>query len=579
MPIHNAEIADRFDTLADLLEIQGANAFRVRAYRNAARMIRGLARSLAEMAAADEDLTELPGIGKDLARKIAVLASTGRLPALEELERTVPEELSDLMRLDGLGPKRVQALYKELGIGNFEQLKKAAEQGRIRELPGFGEKTEEKIRGAIERLSDAEAVGAGAEARILWNVARQYADALIRHMEKSPGVRHVTVAGSYRRRKETVGDLDLLVTTARPETAMDRFVGFDDVSEVVSKGITRSTVRLRNGLQVDLRVLSEDSYGAALHYFTGSKAHNIRIRRRGVDRGLKINEYGVFRGDERIAGRDEREVFEAVGLPFIEPELREDRGEIEAAERHRLPKLVHLDDIRGDLHAHTVATDGRNTLQEMADAARGRGYEYLAITDHTKRVAVAHGQDEQRLAEQIDAIDRLNDRLHDIRLLKSAEVDILEDGSLDLPDRTLKRLDLTVCSIHYDTALPRKRQTERIIKAMDHPCFNILAHPSGRLIGEREPYDLDLETVMRAAAERGCFLEVNGQPSRLDLTDGDCLLAGELGVGLALSTDAHAIDHLDYMELAVGQARRGWVSAEQVINTLPLNSLLKRLRR
>ena len=577
MPIHNSEIADEFKTLADLLEIQGANAFRVRAYRNAARVIRGLSRSAAEMVEADEDLTELSGIGKDLAEKIATLVHTGKLPLLDEVEEDVPEELSDLMHVEGLGPKRVQALYKGLGVRSLRQLREAVEQDRVAGLPGFGRKTQKKIQEAVERMGAGE--GGGKAVRTAWSEAREFADSLVAHLGETKGLGHVTVAGSYRRRKETVGDLDILVTTDDPDTVMDRFTRYEEVDEVVSKGSTRSTVRLRNGLQVDLRVLSEQSYGAALHYFTGSKAHNIRIRKRGMERNLKVNEYGIFKGDERVAGRTEEEVFDSVGLPYIEPELREDRGEIEAAERGDLPKLVTLEDIRGDLHCHTDATDGRNTLKEMAEAARDRGYEYLAVTDHTKRVSMAHGLDEKRLAKAIDAVDRLNDRMDGFTVLKAAEVDILKDGSLDLPDWILKRLDLTVCSVHYDTALSRKRQTERIIKAMDDPHFKILGHPSGRLINEREPYEVDLEAVMRAAAERGCVLEVNGQPSRLDLTDSDCILARELGVRLALSTDAHATDHLAYMELAIGQARRGWVEPNQVINTRNLKGLRKVLKR
>ena len=577
MPIHNSEIAHEFNTLADLLEIQGANAFRIRAYRNAARVIQGLSRSAAEMVEADEDLTELSGIGKDLADKIATLVNTGKLPLLDEVEEEVPEELSDLMHVEGLGPKRVQALYKELGVRSLRQLREAVEQDRVAGLSGFGQKTQQKIRRAVERLDAGES--GGREVRTPWVEAREFADSLVSHLGETEGLGHITVAGSFRRCKETVGDLDILVTTDHPGTVMDRFTGYDEVDEVVSKGSTRSTVRLRNGLQVDLRVLSEQSYGAALHYFTGSKAHNIRIRKRGVERDLKVNEYGIFRGDKWVAGRTEEEVFSSVGLPYIEPELREDRGEIEAAERGELPKLVTLEDIRGDLHCHTDATDGRNSLEEMAEAARDRGYEYLAVTDHTKRVSMAHGLDEKRLAKAIDAVDRLNDSLEGLTVLKAAEVDILKDGSLDLPDRILKRLDLTVCSVHYDTGLSRKRQTERIIKAMDHPHFKILGHPSGRLINEREAYKVDLEAVMRAAAERGCVLEVNGQPSRLDLTDSDCILAGELGVRLALSSDAHATGHLAYMELAVGQARRGWVECDQVINTRKLKSLRNILNR
>jgi DNA polymerase (family 10) len=572
MAIHNSEIAGMFNRLADLLEIEEANPFRVRAYRNAARTVGGYSRNMADMVKEGKDLSELPEIGKDLASKIQTLVETGKLPLLREVEARTPAALSDLMKIEGLGPKRVKILYKELDIHSIEDLKRAARNGRIRELEGFGEKTEELIKQRIERYS-------GAEQRIKLIIAQDIATPLLEYLKNSKGVKQITIAGSYRRRKETVGDLDILVSARQDSTVMDRFVDYDEVEEVIAHGKTRSTVRLRSGMQVDLRVVPQVSYGAALHYFTGSKAHNIAVRKLGVKKGYKINEYGVFKNDTRIAGKTEEEVYKAVDLPYIEPELREDRGEIDAARAGKLPRLITINDIRGDLHAHTRASDGHSSLQEMAAAAASKGYEYLAITEHSQQVRVANGLDKKRLLQHIKAMDKLNDKLDDIRLLKSIEVDIMDDGSLDLPDSVLKQLDLRVCSIHYKFNLSRRKQTERVLRAMDNPHFNIFAHPSGRLINEREAYDIDLERIMQGARERGCFLEVNAHPDRLDLTDDACLLAREIGVKVAISTDAHSVNDLDFMRFGIGQACRGWLAADDVINTRGLKQLQTLLKR
>lgn len=572
MPLHNSEVAQAFERLADLLEIEGANPFRVRAYRNAARTVGGYSKSMADMIAQGEDLTELPEIGDDLAGKIKTLVETGKLPLLQEVEARTPAALSELMKIEGLGPKRVRKLYQELDIHSIEDLKRAARNGKIRKLEGFGEKTEEMIKQRLERYS-------GAEQRTKLLVAQEIATALTDYLKKGRGIKQITVAGSYRRGKETVGDLDILVSAKKDSGVMERFVDYDEVIEVVSQGKTRSTVRLRSGLHVDVRVVPEVSYGAALHYFTGSKAHNIAVRRLGIKQGYKINEYGVFENDERIAGRTEEEVYKSVGLPYIEPELREDRGELEAAQKDSLPKLITLKDIRGDLHVHTKASDGHNTLKQMADAAAQLGYDYLAITEHSRHVTVANGLDEKRLLQHIKAIDKLNEQLDRITLLKSIEVDIMENGSLDLPDAVLEQLDLTVCSIHYKFNLPRKKQTERILRAMDNPNFNILGHPSGRLINERDAYDIDLEAVAQGAKERGCYLELNAHPDRLDLTDDGCLLAKKMGLKVAISTDAHSTNDLDFMHFGIGQARRGWLEVDDVINTRSLTELKKLLKR
>ncbi len=570
--IHNTEIADKLDELADLLDIENANPFRIRAYRNAARVIRGHPYALAELVTQEADLTKLPHVGAALAQKIHTIVETGELPALDAARRRTPVALSTLMKVRGLGPNRVRALYHGLRIRSLPDLERAARRGRIRALPGFGAKTEAMILVQIEKLDRT-------ERRFNRLSAHEIAHPLVAYLRRIEGVKRVTVAGSYRRCAETVGDLDILATVSRGSPITERFVEYDEVVEVVSHGSTRSTIYLRSGIQVDLRVVPEVSHGAALHYFTGSKDHNIAVRTLAAKRGLKINEYGVFRKDVRIAGRTENEVFDAVGLLYIPPELRENRGEIEAAAEGRLPALIQQGDIRGDLHCHTKATDGHNSVREMARAAKKRGYEYLAITDHSSHVTIAHGLDGKRLAKHIDEIDRLNDELKGIVILKSCEVDILENGSLDLSNALLERLDLTVCAVHYQFHLSRKKQTERILKAMDNKYFNILAHPTGRLINERPPYDVDLERVMETAAEQGCFMEVNAHPHRLDLTDEACRMAKDLGVRVSIATDAHSVDGLDFMHFGVEQARRGWLGPDEVLNTRPWIALKSMLAR
>jgi len=572
MPVQNADVADIFNKVADLLDIQGANAFRIRAYRNAARTISSLPRNVADMIASDEDLTELPGIGKDLAKKIAEMVKTGSLEQLEKLQGKTPPGLGQLMKVEGLGPKRVKVLNRELGVSTPKELEEAARRGKIRGLKGFGEKTEQNI---IEGLRAFE----GRKERIKWVEAEQRARPLVDALKKGKGVKKITVAGSYRRRKDTVGDLDILVACRKGSVAMDRLVDHEDVTKVVSKGTTRATVILRSGLHVDLRVVPQVSYGAALHYFTGSKTHNIAIRKLGVKKGLKINEYGVFKGNDRIAGRTEKEVYHQVDLPYIQPELRENRGEVEAAREGRLPRLVTVEDLRGDLHVHTAATDGHASLEEMARAAKEHGYDYLAITDHSRKVTMAHGLDAGRLAQEIEKIDQLNGKLSGLVLLKGIEVDILEDGSLDLPDHILKELDIVVCAVHYHRRLSRETMTERVLRALDNPWVNILAHPTGRLINERDPYAIDLERIMEGARKRGCFLEINSHPDRLDLSDIHAKMAKDMGLKMAISTDAHSIPDLDAMRHGVAQARRGWLEPEDVINTRSLNDLKKLLKR
>lgn len=572
MPIHNSEIAGIFDHVADLLEIQDANRFRVRAYRNAANTIRDQSRSVASMLEDGDDLSELPDIGEDLAGKIAEIVQTGRLPLLDEISEEVPDAIVEATRIPGIGPKRARALFDALDISSIDDLKAAAEEGRIVDVEGFGEKTQEKIRDELER-------GDITERRIRLDVAEEFAEPLVAWIRDIDGVSKAEIAGSYRRRKETVGDLDILVAGEDGGAIIDRFVEYDEIEDVASKGKTRSTVTLRSGLQVDLRVISKASWGAALHYFTGSKAHNIAGRRRAQDRDLKLNEYGLFDGKARVAGATEEEVYEGIDLPWIDPVLRENRGEIEAAEAGELPDLVTLDDIRGDLHAHTTASDGRNSLREMAEAAKDRGYDYLAITDHSRSQTQAGGLEVDDLEAQIDEIAELNEDIDGIRLLAACEVDILEDGSLDFPDSVLKKLDLVVASVHGKFDLDEAAQTDRIIRAMDNPLVSIIGHPTGRQIGERRPYPVDMERLVEAAKDRGCVLELNANPIRLDLQDVHCRMAAEHGVRIAVSTDAHSTGGLGNMRYGVDQARRGWLSSADVVNTRRWSDLSKILKR
>jgi len=569
---HNADIARVFGEIADLLEIQQANPFRIRAYRNAARIVEALQLDLVACLAAGGELPKLPGIGADLDAKIREIAATGTCALFEKLNRQLPSGITDLLHVPGLGPKRVQRLYQDLDVQTPEQLYRAARDGRLRALPGFGEKSELNILQGVEAHLKR-------PGRYKLAIAAQYAHAYADYLSRSAGVGRVVLAGSFRRMRETVGDIDILVTAAAPAQVMQRFLAYAEVRQVLSRGETRSSVVLHAGIQVDVRVVAEECYGAALHYFTGSKSHNIAVRKLGQERGLKINEYGVFRGNKRIAGETEESVYAAVGLPYIPPELREDRGEIEAARAGELPRLVELDDLRGDLHVHTKASDGHGSMRDMALAASARGLRYLAITEHSRRLRLAHGLDPRRLELQIDEIDRLNAELTGIRVLKGIEVDILADGTLDLPDSVLAHLDLVVGAVHSDFQLSRERQTERILKAFEHPHFHILAHPTGRLIERREPYDVDMLRIIRKAKERGRFLELNAHPERLDLLDTHCRMAKDEGVLVCISSDAHSALDFEHLRYGIGQARRGWLEKADVLNTRPLAELQRLLRR
>lgn len=572
MAVHNEDVAAAFDEIADLLDIEGENPFRIRAYRRAAQVVRTLPRDLGELAG-EKELDALPGIGADLAGKIAELCRTGHLRALETLRRRVPPGLRALLSLPGLGPVRVRALKSRLGIRGIEDLERALSAGRLTRLKGFGPGIESRLRSAL-----ADKAAAGAQ-RMPWPVAAEYAEPLKAYLQSLPGVARAEIAGSYRRGRDTVGDLDLLVSSARGGGPIRALRRYEDLRELTAAGTTKASGVLRNGLQFDVRVVPRRSFGTALHYFTGSRDHNIHIRRRAQERGYKLNEYGLFRGKARIAGATEEGLFAALDLPWIPPELREDRGEIEAAERSALPALIERRDLQGDLHAHTDASDGREPLQKLVAAARARRLRYLAITDHSKYLGVVGGLDAAHLARQIDTIDALNERLSDLVLLKGAEVDILEDGKLALPDSILRRLDLVVVSVHSQFGLSEAKQTARVLRALERPCVSILAHPTGRLLGERPPYAIDFERLLRALLERPCYLEINGQPKRLDPDDVHVKAARDAGVLLSIDSDAHSGAQLAYLDNGIRQARRGWVSRNDVLNARPLNEVRSLLRK
>ena len=570
MPVHNSDISEILREMADLLEIEGADEFRVRSYRQAARSVENLTENLADKVAEGEDLTKISDVGESIAGKIEEIVKTGSLKQLEEVKQRVPEELADILNLEGVGPKRAKEIYDELGIDSIEDLETAADNNKIRELEGFGEKTEEKIEDEIDRQNNR-------ESRTLLARAEEYAEPLLSYLLECEAADTVEIAGSYRRHKETVGDLDILATGDDVEAIADHFVNYEDVEEVIKKGEKRTSVHLKSGLQVDLAVLPKESFGAALIYFTGSKEHGIHLRERAQKNDLKVNEYGIFREgeDEPIAGETEEEMYEALDLKWVPPEMRENRGEIELAEERDLPDLIQLEDIKGDIHMHTNYTDGVASIKEMAKAATEHGYEYIAITDHSKRVNVAGGLNADELAEQLKEIDKVNDEIDDIRILKGIEVDILEDGSLDLPDDILSKLDIRICSVHYHMDMDSEKQTERILKAMENPWMDILAHPTGRLLQKRDGMNLDMEAIMDKAVEKNIIMEINANPERLDLDDRHSKMAMEKRLLISVSTDAHSIGDLQNMKYGIFQARRGWLEPQNVVNTLGADDLLK----
>jgi len=570
-PLHNEEIAAVFEEMADLLSIQAENAFRVRAYRRAAQVLRSLPQELAQMGGV-EAFDALPGIGADLAAKIEELLRTGQLAALERLRKQVPKGVRELLSVPGLGPVRVRALFSGLKVRGIEDLRRAIQADRLRQLRGFGPRLQQRLAQAVAARQEI------APARMPYVEATPFAAALKPYLQSLPGVLRVEIAGSYRRGRDTVGDLDVLVCaepSSRPITALKQY---GELHTLTASGSTKASGLLRNGLQIDVRVLPPQSFGAALHYFTGSREHSIHLRRRAQELGFKLNEYGLFHGSRRVAGATEEELFAALGLTYIPPELREDRGEIEAAQQHRLPQLIELDQLQGDLHLHTEASDGNASIEQMLAAARALGLHYAAITDHAQYLGVTHGLDAARLARQIDAIDRLNATLPDFTLLKGAEVDILEDGRLALEDAILKRLDVVVIAVHSRFDLSREQQTTRLLRALERPAISILAHPFGRLLGKRPAYELDFERVLSGVQQRGCFLELNAQPLRLDLDDVHARAARDRGILLSIASDAHSCDQLNFLAHGIRQARRAWLTAKDVLNARPVQEVRELLR-
>ncbi len=570
--MQNVAVARHFADLADLIEIQGANPFRIRAYRNAARTIENLTEAVADIAAdADRKLDDLPGIGKDLAEKIVTIIDTGRLPQLDELRETIPPGVPDMLRLPGIGPKKVAVLFRELSITSLDQLKQAAQNGQVAPLKGFGKKTQQIILDEIPRVAEA-------GKRFYLADAKTDADAIAADLLQLDSVTQASVSGSCRRRQETVGDLDLLVTSTDSAAAMDRLAAHPSVENVLARGETKQRVRLNSGIELDLRVVPEDSYGAAMQYFTGSKEHNIMIRRRAQERGLKLNEYGLFRGEQPVAGRMEEEVYAAVDLPWIPPELRENRGEIQQAEQGKLPELVQKGDIRGDLHMHTTATDGTATIREMVEAAKTRGLKYIAITDHSKRVSMANGLDASRLRKHWKAIDKVRGQVSGIDVLCGIECDILEDGTMDLDDDVLSEADWVIAVLHYGLKQPQQQINKRLLNAIRCPYVSIIGHPSGRLVLKRTGADIGYDAVFRAAADHGVMMEINAHPSRLDLDDVHATAARDHGIPIVISTDAHSPAGLDVMRYGVFQARRAGLEKRDIANTRTFQQFNKLLR-
>lgn len=570
--MENSEFARIFFEVAELLELKGENVFKIRAYQKAARNVENLSKNLEEIYKSGglKALKEVPGIGESIAEHIEEIIKTGTFKKYQELVKEFPKDFTKLIEVPGIGPKTAMLLLKKLKIDTVEKLEKAVKAGKLRDLPGMGAKKEENILKGIELKKKV-------HGRFLLPDALTYADIVVRALNKIKGVDQIVPAGSLRRWQETIGDIDVLVTSKSPEKIMDTFTTLPQVNQVLSKGPTKSSVVFKNGMQADVRVVEPKSFGAALHYFTGSKQHNILIREMAVKKGLKISEYGIFKGEKQIGGKTEEEVFDSVGLPFIPPELRQGTDEIEAAKKNKLPKLVELADIRGDLQMHSKYSDGANTIEEMVEKAKELGYEYIAITDHTKSTRVAGGQTEKEILKELAHIDKLNSKLKGFRILKGAEVDILPDGSLDYPDPVLKELEVVIAAVHSNFKMERSKMTKRIITAFKNKYVNILSHPTGRLIGKRDPYEVDVEEIINAARDTGTYLELNSYPERLDLSDIHCKRAREEGILIAINTDAHAALQLEMMKYGVMTARRGWLEAKDVINTFSIDKLLKTL--
>jgi DNA polymerase (family 10) len=567
----NKELADLFDKMADILEFKGENPFKISAYRKASRVLGDLTQDIGEIAESGK-LKDVPGIGEGMAQKIVEYLKTGKIAKYEEIKKGVSDELIAIMDIPGMGPKTLSLIHRGKGIGNLSQLEKAVEDGSLIGLPGIGEKKVENIKRGIELLKQS-------KGRMNLGIAFPLAKRIVEALREKTGLRKIEWAGSLRRMRENIGDIDILATGPNHEKIVTTFTHLPEVKEVLASGETKASVIVEGGVQIDLRVVEEDSYGAALQYFTGSKGHNIHLRGIAKGQGIKINEYGVFKGEKKIGGKEEKDVYQALGMAWIEPELREDRGEIEAAQKGRLPQLLEEDEIKGDLHIHSKWSDGTASIEEIVTAAQKRGYQYVAICDHSKTLKIAHGLDESRLLKQIEEIDRMNEKLKGFQILKGTEVDILTDGKLDHSDKVLEKLDFVVAAIHSGFKQEKEKMTKRIIRALEHPFVHCLAHPSGRLLGARAPYEVEIDEVMEAAKRNGKALEINATLERLDLDDIHCRKAKEMGIRLAIGTDAHHLDQLWMIGLGVAVARRGWLETKDLLNTLPLKAFLKWCRR
>jgi len=567
----NLEIAQIFRDIASILEIKGENVFRRRAYERAAQNIEGLSHDIEDFARQGK-LQEIPGIGSDLAGKIDEFIKTGRVKAYEDLKKSIPEGLLDLLNIPSIGPKTAKLLYEKLKIKNVADLEKAIQKNRLKGIFGIKEKTVENI------LKGIGIVKRGKERMTLAQAALA-AEEFVKPLEKLPDVKRLSTAGSLRRQKETVRDIDILVVSDKPIKIMDAFANAPSVRDVLAEGETKASVRTKDDVQVDCRVVENKSFGAALLYFTGSKNFNIKLRQMAIKKGLKINEYGVFKKDKFVAGRNEEEIFKLLGMQYIEPEMREDTGEIELAKKSKLPQLIEPKDIKGDLHVHSKYSDGSNSIEEMADACRKKGYSYVAITDHSQSLKIAHGLNASDLRKKKAEIDRLNKKLKGFRILFGTEVDIDSNGKIDYKDAVLKEFDVVVAAIHTGFKQSKEQLTRRIMKACANKYVHIIAHPTGRLWGTREAYDIDLDKILKTAKETNTHLEINSFPQRLDLNDLHCRQAKDMGVKLAISTDSHTTDQLEAIKFGISVARRGWLSKSDVINTLPLEKLLKELKK
>lgn len=561
----NHEIAALFERIANVLELKGENTFRINSYRKAARVIGDLTEDIEELAGAGK-LTDIPGIGEGTAEKIIEYINTGKMSKYDEVMKGVSEETVTLMQIPGLGPKTVAMLNRELDIVGLSDLEKALHEGKLKGLFGIGDKKIENIIKGIELFKTS-------QQRISIGMAYPVVKKMIEGLRHNPLIKDIQAAGSLRRMKETIGDIDILVSGTEGTEIIRSFVNMRGVTQILAAGDTKGSVRVEEGVQVDLRVVREDEFGAALQYFTGSKEHNIHLREIAKKKGLKISEYGIFKGDKKIGGQREENVYKALGMDWIPPELRENRGEIEAAREGKLPRLIDISDIKGDLHNHSNWSDGTPSFEEMAAHAMKMGYKYLVVSDHSKSLHVANGLKDEELLEEIEEIDKLNKKFKGFTLLKATEVDIKAGGTLDFPDKILEKLDLVVASIHSGFKQGKEKITERMIAAISNPYVNIIAHPTGRLISKREGYEVDLDKVIAACAETGTALEINCFYDRLDLNDINCRKARESGVMIAISTDAHHVDQMWMMELGVGIARRGWLEAKDVINTFSLDKL------